>query len=31
MSELTLPPPPEVDLSALDKVMAGRLPRRPRE
>jgi hypothetical protein len=31
MSELTLPPPPEVDLAALDKAMAGRLPRRPRE
>jgi hypothetical protein len=31
MSELTLPAPPEVDLAALDKAMAGRLPRRPRE
>jgi hypothetical protein len=31
MSELTLPAPPEVDLAALDKAMAGRLPRRSRE
>jgi hypothetical protein len=29
MPELTLPAPPEVDLAALDKAMAGRLPRRP--
>ena len=30
MSELMLPAPPEVDLAALDKAMAGRLPRLPR-
>jgi hypothetical protein len=30
MSELMLPAPPEVDLAALDKAMAGRLPGPPR-
>ena len=29
MAELTLPAPPEVDLAALDKAMAKRLPRLP--
>ncbi len=29
MPELTLPAPPEVDLAALDKAMASRLPLRP--
>ena len=29
MAELSLPAPPEVDLAALDKAMAKRLPRHP--
>jgi hypothetical protein len=29
LEELTLPAPPEVDLAALDKAMAKRLPRLP--
>ena len=29
MAELSLPAPPEVDLAALDKAMAKRLPRLP--
>jgi hypothetical protein len=29
LEELTLPAPPEVDLAALDKAMAKRLPRHP--